>query len=125
MPMAAKHECAAPGCRVLVAAKFCGEHAPVVAAVTHRWDTDRRPVERMRGRRLQRARAALFAASPLCVACRVVGRVTVATIRDHVVPLAEGGVDDETNVQGLCQDCSDTKTRAESQRGVRRKAGAR
>ena len=46
--------------------------------------------------------------------------MTVATIRDHVVPLAEGGEDDEENVQPLCQDCSDAKTREESKRGQRR-----
>jgi 5-methylcytosine-specific restriction protein A len=48
------------------------------------------------------------------------GKRTLATIRDHIVPLAEGGQDTETNAQPLCQACSDTKTYAEAQRGRRR-----
>jgi 5-methylcytosine-specific restriction protein A len=52
--------------------------------------------------------------------CLKDGRDRMATIRDHVIPLAEGGLDDETNVQALCQDCSDVKTAEESKRGVRR-----
>ena len=44
----------------------------------------------------------------------------MATIRDHIVPLAEGGRDTDDNTQALCEACSDTKTAAESQRGMRR-----
>jgi 5-methylcytosine-specific restriction protein A len=76
---------------------------------------------RMRGARLQRARRHLFDRDPLCVLCLALGRYTPATIRDHIVPLAEGGVDDDSNVQALCQACSDTKTQAEAARGVARR----
>lgn len=76
----------------------------------------------MRGRKLQQARQRLFAEQPLCVLCLQQGRYALATIRDHIVPLAEGGVDDDTNVQGLCNDCSDTKTRQEAKRGLSRLA---
>jgi len=75
----------------------------------------------MRGRRLQRARAQLFDEHPLCVQCQAEGRVTVACIRDHIVPLAEGGTDDRANVQPLCQRCSDLKTQREAARGMRRR----
>jgi hypothetical protein len=44
----------------------------------------------------------------------------MATVRDHIVPLAEGGTEDESNIQPLCLDCSDAKTERESMRGVRR-----
>jgi 5-methylcytosine-specific restriction protein A len=47
-------------------------------------------------------------------------RVSAATIRDHVVPLAEGGRDEETNVQAICMDCHREKTERESQRGKQR-----
>jgi 5-methylcytosine-specific restriction protein A len=64
----------------------------------------------------------LFDRQPLCVLCLAMTppRYTIATIRDHVVPLAEGGRDDSTNEQALCQRCSNTKTAAEAQRGVQR-----
>lgn len=75
---------------------------------------------RVRGRRLQRQRAELFSREPLCRECARSGRVSVATIRDHIVPLAEGGGDGDDNVQPLCGECSDVKTAAEAQRGRRR-----
>lgn len=78
---------------------------------------------RVRGRKLQRLRAQLFDREPLCRLCAATGRTTIATIRDHIVPLAEGGLDRDDNVQPLCQRCSDVKTEAESKRGVRRWGG--
>jgi len=75
---------------------------------------------RIRGRRLQRLRRWLFERAPLCVMCQTHGRVSVATIRDHIVPLAEGGRDADDNVQPLCQACSDTKTAREAKRGTAR-----
>jgi 5-methylcytosine-specific restriction protein A len=78
---------------------------------------DRPEPARVRGRALQQARAALFAAAPWCVHCLRLGLRTRATIRDHRVPLAEGGADGDENVQGLCQACSDAKTQDEARRG--------
>ena len=74
----------------------------------------------MTGRRLQALRAALFEREPYCRVCAAAGRTTLATIRDHVVNLAEGGLDDDSNVQPLCRAHSDAKTHAESRRGQRR-----
>jgi 5-methylcytosine-specific restriction enzyme A len=62
-------------------------------------------------------RADLFRREPLCVECKKRGRVSVAVIRDHTIPLAEGGTDTRANEQGLCQACSDAKTALESARG--------
>ncbi|WP_235579323.1 HNH endonuclease [Pseudorhodoferax sp. Leaf274] len=72
---------------------------------------------RTTGRKLQRMRAELFARCPLCVECERLGRVTEATQRDHIKPLAEGGADDDSNVQALCDDCHEAKSRTESTRG--------
>ena len=68
-------------------------------------------------------RADLFRRKPACEMCEAAGRETLATIRDHRIPLAEGGADDETNEQSLCEDCHAVKTKAESARGVRRAWG--
>lgn len=80
------------------------------------WNED---TQRLRGRALQKARASLFARQPLCCICEHAGRLTVATIRDHITPLSEGGLEREDNVQGLCAQCSLTKSQAEAQRGRR------
>jgi 5-methylcytosine-specific restriction enzyme A len=78
---------------------------------------------------LQRRRKKLFARQPWCVLCLEgvpheepvsPGTRTRATIRDHRIPLAEGGRDDETNEQAICDDHNRAKTRRESERGLRR-----
>jgi 5-methylcytosine-specific restriction protein A len=78
---------------------------------------------RLRGRKLQRARAGLFAAEPLCRMCVAEGHYDLrarATIRDHIIPLAEGGTDEPENIQPLCQPHHDAKTLEEARRGALR-----
>lgn len=114
MPTAPLRPCPVPRCPNL--AGRCATHP-----ARGPWQTTHGPKpKRMTGRRLQRARASLFAREPLCVLCKAQGRVTVATIRDHIIPLAEGGQDVSSNTQGLCGDCHEAKTQAESQRGAAR-----
>ena len=107
--------CLEPRCPVLVRQGRCAAHAAPA------WTTTQ-PVPRIRGRRLQAIRARLFAEEPLCRVClaKTPSVVTLAVIRDHVVPLAEGGADDEVNQQPVCQDCSDAKTNREATRGRQR-----
>lgn len=67
------------------------------------------------GRQHVALRAQLLAQEPLCRMCAAKGRVTAATIADHIVPIAKGGaVHDITNMQPVCEDCHDTKTRADN-----------
>lgn len=82
-----------------------------------------KPTKRVTGRRLQAMREALFMRDPLCAECTRLGRVSLATQRDHIVPLAEGGADDHTNEQGLCDDCHREKSLSEALTGRRRAGG--
>jgi len=120
MPFAPARPCRAPNCRhVVTHNRTCPVHGQ--AATGMRWDTDRRQdVVRLRGRANQSRRQRLFARSPLCVTCEVAGRVTLATIADHVIPLAEGGKDDESNLAPVCAACHLVKVQAEAARGLRR-----
>jgi 5-methylcytosine-specific restriction protein A len=68
----------------------------------------------------QKARARLLRDEPLCRECRKNNRTTIATIADHVRPLAEGGARDASNLQPLCKLCSDAKTAEEARRGAER-----
>lgn len=54
--------------------------------------------------------------SGLCCVCSRAGRVTVATEVDHIVNKAEGGSDDDGNLQSICKPCHKAKTAAESHR---------
>lgn len=79
--------------------------------------------KRMTGRKLQAARARLFTANPLCAECERAGRVRLATQRDHVIALTDGGADDDSNVQGLCDPCHEEKSLGERLRAQRRARG--
>lgn len=74
----------------------------------------------VKGKAYEDARQLLFAANPLCVLCEREGRVRLATIRDHIVPLAWGGEDSTENTQGLCDACHAIKSEAEKREGSRR-----
>ncbi len=47
-----------------------------------------------------------------CCSC---GRVTMELELDHIVNVAQGGTDDEANLQSLCVECHKKKTSRESQ----------
>lgn len=119
MPIAAPRPCTHPGCGALVrdGSGRCDKHPRTV------WKKHADAPKRVTGRKLQAMRAALFARCPLCAECERQGRVTVATLRDHIIPLAEGGTDADDNIQGLCSPCHEAKTQAEAARGRQRAAG--
>jgi 5-methylcytosine-specific restriction enzyme A len=106
--------CTVPGCRTLVPSGKngrCYVHRPPP------WERREPPPDRVRGRELQRRRRIVFDREPRCVVCLAAGHARAATELDHIVPLAEGGADDYTNLQGLCHDCHERKTAAEAERG--------
>ena len=110
--------CPYPGCSELSrdGKKGCPQHRPKYTWV-HRSKYSESP-ERITGPRLQKLRHRLFERAPLCAMCGAEGHVTIATIRDHVKPLAEGGLDVESNTQPLCEECHAVKTHEESLRGA-------
>jgi 5-methylcytosine-specific restriction protein A len=65
----------------------------------------------------------VLAEEPLCRSCREAGLVAVSTIVDHIKPLSEGGSDDRSNKQGLCEPCHLAKSKAERARAARRRVG--
>ena len=121
MPKAAPRSCVVCGVAVHDGSTRCAAHKKPARPV---W-AQAADYKRVSGRRLQRQRAELFAREPNCRHCAAQGFVTLAVIRDHIKPLAEGGADDDDNVQPLCQACSDAKTRAEARRGRARGVGGR
>lgn len=70
--------------------------------------------QRLRGRAAVQRRSRWLQVHPLCCMCEAEGRVTAATVPDHIVPLWKGGADDETNLQSLCAEHHDAKTAAEA-----------
>lgn len=52
----------------------------------------------------------------LCQPCIRLGHTSPAHAVDHVIPKAEGGTDDERNLQAICKPCHAAKTAEESKR---------
>ena len=75
--------------------------------------------ERLRGRAAVVQRLRRLQAEPLCQDCAARGLVREATVPDHIVPLAKGGSDDDSNIRCLCADCH--KARTAEQFGHRRR----
>ena len=120
MPYQPARACAKPGCPHVLThtTPACPVHgAPPTG---YRWGKTGPQPPRMRGHALQRARLALFAREPLCRPCSEAGRVALASIRDHIINLASGGVDDDSNDQPICAECHAAKVQAESMQGKER-----
>jgi 5-methylcytosine-specific restriction enzyme A len=119
MPISAPKPCGHAGCGKLVrdGSGRCEAHK------SEAWVKKPTATKRVTGRKLQRLRKELFTANPLCVECAKLGFTTLATQRDHIVALTDGGADDESNTQGLCQPCHEAKSLAERLRAQRRSRG--
>ncbi|CAH0650399.1 MULTISPECIES: HNH endonuclease [Pseudomonas] len=85
--------------------------APVAQVNETQWGSGRggRPWRRIRDRILLRD-------NYTCQAC---GLVTKDLEVDHIINVAEGGSDDDSNLQALCVPCHQEKTAAEAARGRR------
>lgn len=116
MPQAAPRPCTQPGCGALVhdGSGRCDAHQ------RKSWAPRYRHVKRIRGSKLKRLRDELLHRKPLCEECERNGRVSASTVRDHIVPLAEGGTEDESNIQALCDPCHDAKSKRERIEAARR-----
>lgn len=69
-----------------------------------------RETPRLRGRAAVEQRRRRLMAEPLCRDCKARGKVTASTVPDHIVPLAHGGSDDDSNIRCLCQPCHEART---------------
>lgn len=111
MPYRPNTPCKHPGCGRLVpyGTHYCDTHAPL-----HRSDS-KSTAEKGYGRRWQKARAAFLHAHPLCVRCEAQGKLTAATIVDHITPHRGDPALfwDRSNWQALCKSCHDRKTMTE------------
>ena len=112
-PFAPKHPCAQVGCAALLprGVSRCARHQ-----LKRRWDG--RPSASRRGYgqawRVKAARI-LVRDGKLCVPCRAAGRLTPATMVDHITPKHLGGTDDAANLRAICRPCHARKTGQEGQ----------
>ena len=130
MPVAAPKPCGQMGCSALVhdGSRYCAAHKRPAAGSFA--DTSRGSrQERGYGSGWEAKRKRIFARDHgLCQSCLAMGQLTPVGDKpysawcDHIVPKAEGGTDDDSNLQTLCRTCHTEKTNAEKARGVARSA---
>jgi 5-methylcytosine-specific restriction protein A len=119
MPPRTPKACRVQGCRHTTQHKhgYCDEH--VDKADRKAWANSSKGKG---GRPWRRKRDLVKAAADgLCAKCRSKGIVSAGSVCDHIIPEAEGGSSDMSNLQWLCVDCHDLKTAQESKRGAARK----
>lgn len=95
---------------------------------THNWEPKRSRSGRG-GRPWERTREAIFSRDDyLCQEHLRRGEYVVVSLHgdhvghcDHIVPLEEGGTDDDDNLQTLCGDCHTDKTSKEAARGRKKR----
>lgn len=58
----------------------------------------------------------------LCKPCSLKGIATPATAVDHITNKADGGTDELSNLQAICDQCHDIKTLAEAAAGRNRRS---
>lgn len=64
-------------------------------------------VQRLRGSQaVKQRRRRLLRTKGLCEHCQAKGITRLATVVDHIKPLAHGGTDDDSNTRNLCDDCN-------------------
>ena len=110
MPTRPLRGCRAPLCPELVSSGYCVNH---LRAKRAREDAYRgSAVSRGYDERWRRARASFLASHPLCGECSNEGRVTAATVVDHIVSirLAPHRRLDPTNLRSLCKRHHDART---------------
>lgn len=133
MPTAAPKPCRHPGCGALVrdGGSRCATHKrPMPGSFADRSRGTRH--ERGYGGTWEKTRERILRRdNGLCQECLRNGVLTSVGDKpysawcDHIIPKAEGGTDDDTNLQTLCRSCHQKKTDAEKARGVARAASTR
>lgn len=113
MPKSAPKPCTYPRCnKYATRGARCGEHQP-----KHNWKHTQNRHERGYGTQWYKIRARVLTKfDHICQSCLRDGIYTRATQVDHIIPKFEGGTDEESNLEPICDKCHKIKTRKESQR---------
>lgn len=109
VPTRPPHACTTFGCpEVIPHGSRCPRHGRAIARAhdAHREKTTARGY----GADWRAKRDRYLREHPICAHCQREGRIVTATDVDHVLPRANGGTDDDANLQALCHSHHSRKT---------------
>ena len=104
MPRKPKRPCSYTGCGKLTDGRYCDEHEQIIEHQYNRYLRDPDTNKRY-GRAWKKLRARFLLLHPLCEQCKSEGKLTAAEEVHHILPLANGGTNDERNLMTLCKSC--------------------
>lgn len=117
MPHKPLKPCRYAGCPNLTDGYFCPIHKKMEDQKYNKYQRNQEVQSFYNSNAWRKLRARFLVEHPFCVECRKYGRLTKATIVDHIVPIRQGGpAMDEDNLQPLCWSCHSSKSIKEGSR---------
>ena len=124
MPRKPRKPCRYPGCSALTDESYCPEHKRLVAAQYNRYERTPEMKKRYKGP-WPAIRRRFLASHPLCEMCLRENRYTEAREVHHILPLADGGSHDASNLMALCKPCHSRITATEGGRWGKPQGGSK
>lgn len=106
MPRKPKRPCRYPGCKNLCedGEQYCNEHRKIeeknYESFSRGYQANRRY-----GYKWKKIRDRYVSKHPLCERCLLEGKYVPVEEVHHIIPLSEGGSNDESNLMSLCRSC--------------------
>ncbi len=106
MPYAPQRGCQFEGCpkRAVSGSAYCEEHKALMEKHYEQFSRGYKANERY-GYKWKKIRTRYVHKHPLCEMCLKQGRYVAVEEVHHIVPLSEGGTNDESNLMSLCRSC--------------------
>jgi 5-methylcytosine-specific restriction enzyme A len=118
MPRKPKTPCRYPGCpRLVDGGSYCEEHQKEITKQYNTYERDKVSQRFYQSEEWKLVRKRKLQLNPLCEECLRQGKLTKATMVDHIKPIKEGGAPlDLANLQSLCWSCHSRKSAEEGSR---------
>ena len=111
MPRRPKKPCRYPGCPRLAEKDYCPEHASKSNYQYNHYFRDPESNKRY-GSEWRKVRKRYVRLHPLCEECLKHDRLVPVEEVHHILPLADGGTNDFSNLMSLCKSCHSAITLA-------------
>lgn len=105
MPRKPLKPCKHNGCPNLTDEMFCEEHKKYASRNYEKCRRNKTLSKHYSNTNWRKRRAIYISQNPLCERCLSKGRMTTANLVHHIVPVSQGGSDDEDNLMALCRSC--------------------